>query len=160
MIRCVSPADADSLAAIEAVCFTDDPWTAQDFLEFLGKKRVNGLVYLHDGRIVGYFIYYLVGKTLIPNNLTVTPARRRLGIGSTMLNEALAALHCRRSSVVLRESDLVGQLFLKKAGFRCVAVWRRHWKDTGETGYAFSWRFPGREPIPQNRIAKHFKKRR
>jgi len=121
-IRRGTPADAPALVAIERRAFAD-PWSEPSFRESLSAAWSFGLVAETDDEIVGYLIAREAGGSGEILNLAVDPPHRRTGVGRTLLDAGLAALHRRGAEEIfleVRESNLAAQALYLGAGFRPV----------------------------------------
>ena len=76
-------ADSDRLAAIHASAF-DQPWSAPEFADFLGRGEVTCLI--SDG---GFILIRMVAGEAEVLTLAVEPTRRRSGHGQALLAAAL-----------------------------------------------------------------------
>jgi [ribosomal protein S18]-alanine N-acetyltransferase len=115
--------DLPEILAIEQASY-DSPWTLADFAAVLGWRGVIGMVAGRGGAVVGYVLYESCRRRLEVLNLAVDPGSRRRGVGSALLLTLAARLGGRRQALGLWVADenLPAQLFLRAAGFRCIAV--------------------------------------
>lgn len=133
---------AEVLAISQA---TDHPWTEEDFLRCLRQRNCIGMVVEShevpdEYPVIGYMIYELQKHSLELINLAVAPSYRRQGVGSKMLAKLaskLSAHRRRRISVLVRESNLPFQLFMKGNRFRAEEVLRGFFDEPDEDGYLF-----------------------
>ena len=89
MIRRMTYADLDHVAANEAICFSM-PWSRRAFEQTLQKKETVYLVAEEDERVVGHCgVTNIVGEGEI-TNVAVHPDYRRRGIGWKLLEALLA----------------------------------------------------------------------
>ena len=111
MIRFTQPTDCEMLLDIDIKCY-DKVWLANEFL------ATDTYVYIIDKRIVAFVSWRTNGGTLQIIKLGVTPAFRRQGIGSTMIDAVL----CRGliTRCLVSEDWLSAQLFLKDNQFKWV----------------------------------------
>ena len=90
MIRLATPADADSLTAIETASFGDDAWSAGLVdLELTAPGRVVVLVE-QDDVPVGYAAAAVVADMADLTRIAVTPTARRAGLARALLDDLLA----------------------------------------------------------------------
>ena len=121
-----SPDQIDSVLAVEEAAFTN-PWTRAMYEAELKNPDVS-YCYLakgEDGRVVGFCSFWRVLDELHINNLAVLPERRRVRIGSTLLNVVLkegAALGARRATLEVRRSNEAAQRLYEGFGFSVTAV--------------------------------------
>ncbi|MCY2962590.1 MAG: ribosomal protein S18-alanine N-acetyltransferase [Planctomycetota bacterium] len=137
-------------------------WTEEDFLSCLRQRNCIGMVAEYDNRVVGFMIYELHKTRLHILNFAVEPARRKLGIGSQMIEKLVNKLsQQRRQEIVLevRETNLAAQLFFHAQGFRATQVLRNHYHDSAEDAYVMSFRLDSdsaeESSGPVNRIASY-----
>ncbi len=161
-IRWLIRRDMPEVLRIEADSF-EFAWTEEDFLSYLRQRNCIGMVAEHDDNIVGFMIYELHKAKLRILNFAVAKDARRYGIGKQMIQRLVDKLsQQRRKEIVLevRETNLAGQLFFQKQGFRAAAVLRHHYDDTTEDAYymryllteSADWRSPF---APHNRISEY-----
>ena len=136
-------------------------WTEEDFLACLRQRNCIGMVAEHENHVVGFMIYELHKTRLHILNFAVSPAFRRLGAGSQMIDKLINKLsQQRRQEIVLevRETNLAAQLFYHTQGFRAVRVLRNHYSDSAEDAYVMQFRLDQETSdayVPSNRIAQY-----
>jgi ribosomal-protein-alanine N-acetyltransferase len=154
-IRWMIRQDMPEVVAVEAASF-DRPWSEDDFLRCLRGRNCVGMVaetppydgHYNHGVLAGYMIYESRKGYLEILNLAVRPGRRRLGVGAAMVRKLkgkLGGSYPRRLSLVVGERNLPAALFFKAMGFRCERILRGFYEDTGQDGYRFVYRLPGKE---------------
>ncbi len=130
-IRWMIAKDIRPMLAIERSSFAS-PWGEKEFKEVRRLHNTVGLVVEADDRIVGYVVYSLHKSELSVQNIAVVGTMRRRGIGRAMagvLCKKLAA-HKRNSiGLVVRETNVVGQLFFRAVGFRAIGIEREFFED-------------------------------
>lgn len=94
------------------------PWTEKLFVEGLQGGHLSTVLTEH-GKVIGFCI---LQKVLDEANLllmAIAPEKQGIGLGSRLLNDALAALGDKTSVVFLevRESNRAAQRLYEKAGF-------------------------------------------
>lgn len=140
MIRWLIRLDMPEVLDIERSSF-DSPWTEQDFCNCLKQRGCTGMVAELGKDIAGYMVYELASKHhLRVINFAVDPYFRRMGVATTMVERLKQKLDFARRRFIeldLRESNLDAQLFFRSQGFRCVAIHRGLYEDTGEDAYEF-----------------------
>ena len=129
--------DLPEVAAISKASFAE-PWTARDFRRVWRDTSVLGHVAIEGERLVGYLFTRLEvgGYRLI--NLAVRPGYCRQGIGTRLVDRYSRALSAelRRWCVAhVGERDRGTQEFLRRLGFRAVAVERNYFG--ADDGYLF-----------------------
>ena len=96
--------DLPGILAIERVSFTD-PWSHSSFAALLEQPRVYFSVALNadSGTLLGYTVAWFVLDEAELANLAVAPDARGNGIGSLLLDGALAASEARGSMTMFLE---------------------------------------------------------
>ena len=127
--------DIEAMAAIDDESF-DDWWRPKLIAYSIGRQDTTGIVATWHGEIVGFAIYALRGEgptsCIEVKRLAVAEHARRCGIGGILLDDIISRLTLVRRTIVfpIRESNLVGQLWLKEYGFIC--RWIDKLRFTGE----------------------------
>lgn len=112
--------------------------TEEQYLAVMRGRNVIGMVAELESKVVGHVVYELQDDKLNVLTLVVQPKLRRQGIGTQIMDRLLAKLSAHRRCtlrVLLRESNLTGQLFLRAQGLCAIEVLRGHYADTGEDAY-------------------------
>ena len=123
------------------------PWNEDDFIRCMRQRNCISLVKENPknlDEILGFMIYEQYKNRLHILNLGVHPEYRRKGIGTAMVNEVKRKLSGQRRNRILidvRESNLVGQLFLKSQGFRATSILRNFYEDTDEDTYLMQYNY-------------------
>ena len=131
----MSHQDIEAMAAIDDESF-DDWWRPEVIAYWIGRQDTTGIVATWHGEIVGFAIYALRGEgptsCIEVKRLAVAEHARRCGIGGILLDNIISRLTLVRRTIVfpVRESNLVGQLWLKEYGFIC--RWIDKLRFTGE----------------------------
>jgi len=136
-IRWLIRRDLDRVIQIENEVF-DSPWQEKDFLSALKKRNCIGKVILDGEIVVGYVIYDLEKKGMSILNIAVDPVRLRTGVATQMIEQLINRLSITgrtRISVVVRETNLVAQLFFKSLGFLAKKVLKEPFDENSEDGY-------------------------
>jgi len=126
-----SDADVDAIVAIEQASFTA-PWTREMHVAELANRGVS-YVYVardHDGGIVGFCAFWRIGDELHINNLAVSPAMRRIGVASALLETILregVRLGARRATLEVRRSNEAARRLYERFGFRVAGVRRSYY---------------------------------
>jgi ribosomal-protein-alanine N-acetyltransferase len=107
--RVTSPADLDEVATLEAACFTN-PWTREMLEREVLQSDVARVYVLRDegGRIAAFCACWLVVDELHINTIAVDPARRRAGLGRTLMlgvMDEAAQAGARRATLEVRASN-------------------------------------------------------
>lgn len=140
-VRWMIRGDMVGVLRIESESF-DRPWTEQVFLDLLRQRNCIGEVAERDGEIVGFQIYELRKGEIELLNLAVCPRHRNQGVGSSMVRKRIDKCESQRRDIIevmVRESNLAGQMFFKSQGFRCVEILHDAYDDVIEDGYIFQY---------------------
>ena len=109
MIRYTEPADGPYLHDIDIKSYDFSVWKTRRFL------TTDTYVYIADNRPVAFISWEHKEDELLILKLAVTPAFRRQGIGTTLINSVLS--RGLLTACVVFEQDLGAQLMLKKNAF-------------------------------------------
>lgn len=138
-VRWMIRRDMPEVLSIEASL--SHPWTEEDFLRCLRQRNCIGMVGELPNEAVGsYMVYELHKNTLSVLNFAVSEAYRGQGVGTRMIDKLKSKLSgLRRTSItmIVRESNLDLQLFLRSQDFVATEVLRGHFGD--EDGYWFEF---------------------
>jgi ribosomal protein S18 acetylase RimI-like enzyme len=117
-------ADRDALVGVHAVCYPNERWARQDFVEFADRPgQIVRVIVKEDGGCVGSLLYRMSRDEARIARVAVLPEFRRLGVGSFAVRTLTAPNSPNRKKVYtarVREHDLAAQLFLRQLGFCCV----------------------------------------
>lgn len=161
-IRWLIHRDRQDVVAIESFSFAN-PWSDDDFSLALRQSKCIGLVAEHKDDVIGFVIYELEKHALRIINLAVSPAYRKRGVGSALVQRLIDKLSIQKRKFVeinVRESDLRVQKFLQSKGFWATKVLRNHYEDSSEDAYLFRYTLKPTEDMnspynPANRISEH-----
>ena len=130
MIRPVHSADFDELLQIEAQAFPKSQYDREELWILYLKYPQTFLVTLSD-QIDSYIVFRPDGHII---SMAVTPERRRTGVGTCLVKEAID--HCRGKSLRLevRVSNVGAQKFYQSLGFFVKARIGRYYQD-GEDAF-------------------------
>lgn len=145
-VRWMIRRDLPEVLAIEAASF-EFAWSEEDFLRALRQRNCIGMVAEINGdAVIGYMVYELHKYAIAITNMAVEPHFRRRGVGRAMVTKLKSKLSSHRRTsidVLVRETNLAGQLFLRDCGFRAELVLPNHYEaDTDEAAYKFTHRIP------------------
>ncbi|MCE5242027.1 MAG: ribosomal protein S18-alanine N-acetyltransferase [Syntrophobacteraceae bacterium] len=132
----MAPEDIPAVVEIERNSNLE-PWTAESFLEELGRPRSVVLVAraapsrnpgegTEEGgacAVVGYVCFWCVADEVQILNIAVAPAHRRMGIGRRLLHDSLQwgrKNKARFAVLEVRPSNTAAQMLYERAGFRIV----------------------------------------
>jgi ribosomal-protein-alanine N-acetyltransferase len=143
-IRWACRADLATLAALEQAAYGSAALALQHLEEAL-QERGRAALLAESDRVVGYLLYYLdvPRRQVRILRLAVAPDQRRQGIGTELLQKLWHRLHSLaglRTTLLLHEGNLAGQLFAKARGFRANRIYRRFFEDAD--GYLFEHQLP------------------
>jgi ribosomal-protein-alanine N-acetyltransferase len=134
MIRRAAPADAPAIAELEALCQGADAWSSG--LVRLGVAgevpTVHYLVADLDGQVVGYAVASYAGDIAELQRIGVTPALRRTGVASALLDEVIAeapGTGANRLLLEVREDNAGALAFYADRGFIEIDRRPRYYRD-------------------------------
>ena len=136
-IRWMIRRDMTDVLRAEQFSFTH-AWSEEDFLQCLRHRNCIGMVAEHNDRVAGFMIYELFKTRIHVLSFMTMPECRRSGVGTQMMMKLAGKLSSQRRSkltAAVRESNLVGQLFLRSQGFTATRVSRGYFEDSGEDAY-------------------------
>ena len=136
VIRPMTPADVEEVAALEKVCFPT-AWTKESYLRELANPHGCYLVARKagPGRLLGYAGLRVVGPEAHVSTLCVAPECRRQGLAKALLGQALTLARERGASRALlevREGNLAARQLYEGFGFCVIALHRGYYGDSGE----------------------------
>lgn len=115
-----------------------------EILQLLRQRNNIGMVAEINEFVVGFMIYELKKQSINIIHLMVEPIHNRLGYGGALLNKLKEKLTGNRRSYLkftLRESNLAGQLFLRKNKCFAIEIVRNYFEDNGEDAYLFEYEY-------------------
>lgn len=129
------------LLEIERASF-EQPWSKEDFLDFLSDKKCLGITARAEGRIVGFAMVSMLPRAIELFAIAVHPDYRRKGIGSALLSNLKEKLNKHKPKLVaeVRDSMLPVHLFLKANNLTATEVLRDRFSKPTEDGYAMEYR--------------------
>lgn len=138
------------------------PWTENDFNKALRTRNCIGMVIEVGGTvdappiaIGGFMVYELHKNKLVLVNFAVKKDMHKQGLGSKMIQKLISKLSVDRRKKIelyLRESNLTGQLFFSKLGFKAVHVERQFYEDTGEDAYLMKYLLPNADDVETEEV--------
>ena len=96
-------AAAGLISALHQVCFPEDPWNVSTVSQMVEMAGFFGRVGRLDGEAAGFGLARDLGGEIEILSLGVVPARRRVGIGSAILDSICLEAQRRRAECVLLE---------------------------------------------------------
>jgi ribosomal-protein-alanine N-acetyltransferase len=124
------------------------PWTEEVFLAELRQGHVIGQVAEYGDRIVGYCVYALHRSTIDVYTFAVHPGFLRQQIGQQIIRKLKGKLSAQRRNRLVffvRESNLVGQCFLRSQGFLALLTMQEFYQDSGEDAYVMEFELDSME---------------
>ncbi len=133
LYRQATDADLDAIAAMELVCFPEEPWS-RDMVaaEFSGINPSRYYVAVDGGQICGYAGIWLIPPEGYITNVAVHPDRRRLGIGGKLLEKLMAgglAEGVSEFTLEVRVSNDPAIALYRAYGFEEAGVRKRYYQD-------------------------------
>lgn len=121
-----TPDEIDFVLEVERASFSN-PWSREMYLAELENPDVSFLYLARDGRraVIGFCAFWRVLDEIHINNLAVLPEFRRRGVGSALLERALAEgvrLGARRATLEVRRSNDTALRLYSRAGFEVAGV--------------------------------------
>jgi len=149
-VRFINKSDMPEVLAIEKDCYLDAAWSLNDFKICLRQPSALALVATHKTSVVGFLVYEMQPDQLEILNICADLGQQRCGIGSALIDRLKIGLgHKERTriSILVRESNLAGQLFLKQQGFLATAIYEDYYRtdedtsgDIAPSAYRFDFR--------------------
>ncbi len=156
--------DMAEVLLIEQASFASH-WEESDFLCCLRRRNSIGFVAEWKNRVVGFMIYELHRPRLDLLTFAVDPLFRRQRVGSQMIQKLKNKLAQQRRDeirLLIRETNLTGQLFFRNQGFIACRVARNVYENTDEAGYEMRFLNDPKSKAPflytNNRITKYYRK--
>ncbi|WP_035693782.1 GNAT family N-acetyltransferase [Azospirillum halopraeferens] len=129
-LRPAGPFDAAVVAALQHVCFPEEPWSAGFIATLLGQPGTFGRLAVADTggdpRPAGFVLARVAGEDGEILAIGVPPGTRRAGVGRRLIGEALLEMQRLGATAVfleVAEDNMPARALYKAAGF--VAVGRR-----------------------------------
>jgi ribosomal-protein-alanine N-acetyltransferase len=143
MIRPVHPKDFDELLKIEAQAFPKSQYDHEE-LWLLSLKYPHTFLVTESNQIDGYIVFSSDGHII---SMTVRPHKRRLGIGTRLVQKVRS--HCSGKSLRLevRVSNVGAQRFYLNLGFRIKATIDGYYHD-GEDAFVMERPASGSGELP------------
>lgn len=146
IIRRADAGDIDSIAELEALCFSD-PWSREAVAsEFSGRNPSLYFAAELSGRVIGYAGVWTVPPEAYITNVAVHPDFRRLHIGSKIIERLIAeccAAGAPEITLEVRVSNAPAIKLYESFGFVTAGVRAKYYSD-GEDAFIM-WRRPEEE---------------
>lgn len=134
VIRRMTDADVDAVAAIEAATFPT-PWSRDAFASEMRNVAARYLVAEMDNRVVGFAGAWIILDESHVTNIAVLKAYRGRGIGRMLtagLMQYLSNLGASYATLEVRRSNQVAQNLYASLGFVTLGVRKRYYEDNRE----------------------------
>lgn len=123
-------------ALIEAECFTDDPWTKEQFREELGLDFSRTFLAYADGEAAGFINMWLTPPMAVVNNIAVREKYRRRGIAGMLINAALGECGgCSSFTLEVRVSNEAAISLYEKHGLSQVGRRKNFYSNPREDAF-------------------------
>lgn len=116
--------DMDAIIEMESICFPNEPWQREDWIELLNDERAIYLAHLDESKIAAnLFLYNWAGENdyLKVMTLSIHPDYRGQGRAQALLTAALEIAKKNNLDKILAETRLSNsamQYILEKSGYR------------------------------------------
>lgn len=131
-VRPATPDDLDAVVTLEADNLGADAWSEHLLAEGLTGRlpTIHYLVAEVDGAVVGHAVTSLAGDIAELQRISVTPAHRRTGVASALLDASVAlSLGADRMLLEVRADNTDALAFYAARGFVEVDRRARYYKD-------------------------------
>lgn len=140
-LRPMERGDLGQVVAIEAASFTA-PWSRETFERLLLRDTAGMVVAEEEGRVVGYAVFWVVGREAELGNLAVHPEARRRGVGRRLIRRVRG--EARRLGVQaiyleVRESNEAARALYQAEEFRNVGRRRGYYRSPSEDALVLRW---------------------
>jgi [ribosomal protein S18]-alanine N-acetyltransferase len=139
VIRTASPQDMDSIIELERACGAAAHWTRDQYRALLqseaGNHRLVLLAETGERNLLGFLVAQHVDSEWELENIVVSDAERRRGIGSQLFGALLeSARKGNGHSIFLevRDSNAPARLFYERAGFRQTGRRKHYYSEPDE----------------------------
>jgi [ribosomal protein S18]-alanine N-acetyltransferase len=133
-IRPLESRDIEAILAIQVACPEIAQWTMPDYAR-VARGEMAGWVCQGDADIRGFLVARPSGSDIEILNLAVRPDARRLGVGASLLREALEwgrAQHAERAILEVRVSNAPALLFYERFDFQVAGRRPRYYASPPE----------------------------
>lgn len=135
VIRQAVPKDAEAIARLEKLCFSE-PWSYDSiYHELAANRRAFYLAADLCGRLVGYAGLWLIGDEGHITNVAVDPQERGRGIGDLLVGaliEDSRRLGAVSHTLEVRTGNAAAISLYEKHGFAAAGVRPGYYEDNGE----------------------------
>lgn len=140
-VRPMRAEDAGALAAIEKACFAH-PWSETALREETDNPAACFVVAEREGEPVGYAGMHMAGDEGFLDNVAVSPACRRCGVASALLDALIAAgreQSLARLTLEVRPSNTPALALYEKKGFTRDGIRPGFYRDPAEDAAIYSY---------------------
>ncbi|MCH5286881.1 MAG: ribosomal protein S18-alanine N-acetyltransferase [Christensenellaceae bacterium] len=134
VIRRMTDADVDAVAAVEAATFPT-PWSRDAFASEMRNAAARYLVAEVGGRVVGFAGAWIILDESHVTNIAVLKDHRGQGLGRALtagLMQYLSNLGAAYVTLEVRRSNIIAQTLYESLGFIRLGVRKRYYEDNGE----------------------------
>ncbi len=150
-IRPTAPADLGALTLLEQAAFSD-PWSSEMLIEAM---TTSGAISLAAIDAAGVIIGSVLGRVAADEgeilSIAVAPEARGMGLGRTLLTQALDALVAGGAGSVwleVRMGNEAAKAMYRAVGFLAAGVRRGYYRRPHEDALVLSWRPPAPTGAP------------
>lgn len=119
------------ITAIEQQCFPD-PWSLQGFIDAAENACTTVWAALDGEQVLGYLVCFCAADEAEICNIAADPAHRQQGIGSLLLQTALAAHPAADFYLEVRISNRAARALYEKYGFQEIGIRPGYYEDPRE----------------------------
>lgn len=133
----MTPNDAHDVFLLEKECFSV-PWSEESLKKEAENEGSHFFVALFFGRVVGYIGSYIAADECYVTNVAVTKSKRRLGIGSKLIEKVIETSkqnNCSFVSLELRQSNECAKKVYEKLGFCVCGKRKKFYSDPTEDAF-------------------------
>lgn len=159
-VRHMFKADLKEVLPIEEECFTL-PWEEKDFVSRLDSPGKTILKVAESlGVVVGFVVYEIHTDCVRIVSIAVPPHKRRLGIGTQLLDQVIRSANGKHLVVDVFSDYLEAQLFFRERAFRCTQLITANFGEyyvfqTGTRSKRLKKSSLPKKDLNKNRISKH-----
>ncbi len=124
--------DTKAAAQAEKLCFSDNPWSEQAFVNELNNELTSYYIASDNGRIIGYAGFWNVSGEGDITNVGVVPEYRRRGIAGMLIKkitDSARALGLSSLTLEVRKSNIAALNLYTKYGFKVVGERKRYYSN-------------------------------
>ena len=137
MIRKMMDEDIEEVLEIEKECFSDSPWTKEQFLYELHENPFSNIyVYTNEEEIGGYIDWWITYEISQIANIAVRNTYRKQGVAQQLMDACVndsIQQRCENISLEVRQSNIPAIKLYEKNGFIKAGI-RKKYYPNGEDG--------------------------